>query len=97
MKRKKLEVILIPEDFNDAYYTSPWDCPLARAVKRVLGNDKFSVDSTHVYGEDAKGSRYKSFKIKDEFCFDDYDFVGDKYEKDPKMLKARYVVTLLPI
>lgn len=91
--KKKIEILLLPSDFKRSDYTNPSNCPLAKATKRhfKFEKDYLGVTPSYVY---INGQMYN---IKDSFGGADYQYVKDEYEKDPKMLKAQYVVTLIPI
>lgn len=94
-KQKNIEVVLLPKDFKRTEYTSSSDCALARAVNRHFKTNTASVDEETVdinFLED----NHQSFKIKRKFTPDDFDFVAEQYQKDPKMTKGYYVVTLMP-
>lgn len=86
---KKIEIPLIPSDFKDNYYASIHNCPLAKAVKRIMKKTNVATGPKWVYVND------KPYEIKDGFYPDDYQFVKEEYEKDPKMKKVQYVVTLI--
>lgn len=92
MKKQKrnIEVILKPQDFVGNDYESNEDCALARAMKRHFKIKNVCVTPCWVELADS------NFNIKDGFLPSDFDFVKEQYENDPKMKKARYVVTLIP-
>lgn len=93
---KKIEIPLIPSDFIGNRYVNNTDCPLARAAKRYFDQPYVSCCSETLSIRDkVTGITQKFYTIKDGFSDQDYDFVKEQYEKDPKMKKVQYVVTLI--
>lgn len=56
-----MQIQITPEDFKNAsYYADSHNCPLACALKRVLGHDKLIVGGTMVFIRENS-----EFRIKD--------------------------------
>ena len=84
-----MRIYLIPKDFKNSSFIDNEDCPLARAVKRELKTTDVDVDPWELYIND------KHFTILNGgFKAEDYFFVKEEYEKDPKMEKAQYYVEI---
>lgn len=91
--KKKHQILLEPKDFIGSSYTDSSGCPLAKATTRYFKSDRSLCDDEEM--TIIKNDKQTDFEIKNRFNSDDYDFVKEQYEKDPKMLKARYYVTLI--
>lgn len=88
--KKRIEIELLPKDFKGNEFQDASDCPLVRAVKRVIKCKNASCFERMVSIDIGR----RRFAIVDEFDEEDHDYVKDAYTKDPKALKAIYVVTL---
>jgi len=91
--KKNIEIILKPEDFNKTVFLDIENCALAKAIKRKF---KKLTDYDIGVGTQTVSIERTEYEIENGFNSEDYEYVKNQYKKDPKMLKARYIINLIP-
>jgi len=86
MKKKAIRVYLRPEEMTGCKL----EC-IEKSVKRTISEtvefSRFDVIVTY----------FGIYRILNEFLFDDFVYVREQYRLDPKMKKAMYYITLIPV
>ena len=91
---KEIRILLIPEDFINTDFSDFNDCAATRAVKRHFNVEKATscpLGAT-IYSDEGIETTYK---IKNLFKYQDFQFIKVQYEKDPEMKNSKYYLTLI--